>query len=184
MSDFTIHTKESAPEAARETLEQVEAAYGFLPNLMATMAESPALAEAYFTLSSLFEKTTLTPVERQVVLLSASRENDCHYCVAAHTGGARRARVPAPVIEALRAGAKLPDGKLEALRRFTIAVVGKRGRLDDDEVEAFREAGYTRANLLEVILGAGLKTLSNYTNHIAKTPLDRAFAPMEWRKAG
>ncbi len=182
MSEFRIHTKDSAPEAVLETLAKVESAYGFVPNLLATMAEAPALANGYFALASLFEQTTLTPVQRQVVLLAASRENECEYCMAAHTAGAHGARVPADVVEGLREGRELADPKLEALRRFTTAVVGKRGWVEDREVDAFLRAGYTRAQVLEVILGVGLKTLTNYTNHIAKTPLDREFEPVRWRK--
>lgn len=182
MKNFVAHTQESAPAAAQETMSQVEAAFGFVPNLIGVMAESPPLAEAYLTLSGLFDKTSLSPVERQVVLLAASRENACEYCMASHTTIARMSRMPETVIDALRDGTGVPDARLEALRRFTVAVVRQRGWVDEAEVDAFREAGYSKANVLDVILGVGMKTLSNYTNHVADTPLDRAFAVEAWQR--
>ena len=103
--------------------------------------------------------------------------------MAAHTAVAQMSRVAQPVIDALRDGRKLPDAKLEALRQFTLSVVRKRGRVDTTDIERFLAAGYRKTNILDVVLGVGMKTLSNYTNHIADTPLDAAFAPHEWAKA-
>ncbi|MEE8525322.1 MAG: carboxymuconolactone decarboxylase family protein [Thermoanaerobaculia bacterium] len=183
MTDFVVHSQDSAPDAARATLSQAGAAFGFVPNLIAVMAESPALAEAYFAISKLFGETSLSPVERQIVLLTVSHDNACGYCMAAHTTIAQMSRVPQPVIDALRAGEELPDLKLEALRQFTLAVVHQRGRVDDSDIDRFLAAGYGEANILDVILGIGMKTLSNYTNHIADTPLDPAFAAQDWSPA-
>jgi uncharacterized peroxidase-related enzyme len=180
---YTIHTPETAPEAAKDVLTGAKKAFGFVPNLLAVMAEAPTLVNAYTTLDGLFAKTSLTPTERQTVLLTVSYENDCEYCVAAHSVIAGMQKVPADVIEALRNGVAHRDGKLEALRRFTSALVHTRGWLSKPEVEAFLAAGYGRQQVLEVMLGVGLKTLSNYTNHIAETPLDAAFGPAAWSKA-
>lgn len=187
MSDrihFTLHDEDSAPEAARIHFEQAQQAFGFVPNLYRVMAEAPPLLEAYKTIGDLFDQTSLSPVERQVVLLSVSRVNGCEYCVAAHSGIARMQGADEAVVQAIREGRPVPDEKLEALRRFSEAVVLKRGRPEDEDVQAFLAAGYTKANVLEVVLGVGMKTLSNYTNHLADTPLDDAFKPLAWRKAG
>jgi AhpD family alkylhydroperoxidase len=180
--NYTVHDVDTAPAAARETLAGAKKAYGFLPNLLAVMAGAPALLKSYHTLVDLFEETSLSPSERQVVLLATSYENNCEYCVAAHTVIAGMQRVPDDVVQAIRAGRPIVDPKLEALRRFTTAVVSARGRPSDAEVAAFLDAGYGRIQVLEVVLGVGLKTLSNYTNHIAETPLDRAFARAAWSK--
>lgn len=179
---FDVHPIETAPEASREILASTQKAFGFVPNLLGVMAESPALLRAYRTIGEIFEQTSFTPTERQVVLLTVSYQNDCDYCVAAHSVIAGMQKVPAPVVEALRQGTPLPDAKLEALRRFTAVVVDSRGWPTETDLAAFLSAGYTRAQVLDVVLGVGMKTLSNYTNHIGGTPLDDAFAPDAWSK--
>ena len=183
MSDFPVHTLDTASDDARTVLEKVQAKYGFLPNLFGTMAGAPALADAYFVLSDIFSKTSFTPTEQQVVLISTSVNNACTYCVAAHSVIAQGQKVPGEVVESLRNGEPLQDSKLEALRRLTVEIVESRGWPDDAVVAAFFDAGYSPQQLLEVILGVGLKTLSNYTNHIAETPLDDAFSGAAWSKS-
>ncbi len=180
---YTVHTIETAPEAAKAPLTEARQAYGFIPNLLGVMAESPALLKAYRTLSGLFEETSLSPIERQIVLLTTSYENGCEYCVAAHSVIAAMQKLPADAVQAIRDGKPIADPKLETLRRFTAAVVDSRGRPSDAEIEAFVAAGYGRQQVLEVVLGVGMKTLSNYTNHVADTPLDPAFAGSAWSKA-
>lgn len=180
---YTIHTRETAPAAAKETLDGAKKAFGFVPNLLGVMAEAPALLKAYRTLAGLFDETSFTPTERQIVLLTASYENECTYCVAAHSVIASLQKVPADVIDAIRDGAAIADRKLEALRRFTAAVVKTRGWPSEEDTQAFFKAGYAKAQVLEVVLGVGFKTLSNYANHIAETPLDDAFARASWSRA-
>ncbi len=180
---FTIYTPETAPEQAKPILAGAKKAYGFVPNLLGTMAEAPALLRAYTTVSGIFDESSLSATERQVVLLTVSSGNQCEYCVAAHTVIAGMHKVPAAVVDAIRSGLAIADPKVEALRLFTAAVVASRGWPTDEETAAFFNAGYSRQQVLEVVLGVGMKTLSNYTNHIAATPLDSAFAPAAWSKA-
>lgn len=180
---YPVHTVETAPEAARETLTAARKAFGFLPNLLAVMSEAPALVKGYTTLSRIFEETSFSAVERQVVLLTISSENACTYCVAAHSVIAGMQKVPDDVVQAIRGNRPIADLRLEALRRYTSAVVAKRGWADAADTAAFESAGYSRQQALEVVLGIGLKTLSNYMNHVAQTPLDQAFAKAEWSKA-
>ena len=180
MSRFTPHTIDSAPEGARELLTQISNKYGFLPNLVATMSESPELAKAYATLGDLFAQTGFTPTEQQVVLLTVSRLNGCDYCMAAHSTVAGVQKVSADVVESIRNDEPIADARLEALRGFATAVVEQRGWVRDEQVEAFLAAGFEKRRVLDVILGAAMKTLSNYTNHVAETPLDRAFEAQRW----
>lgn len=180
MTDFKLHDSASAPEGGKPLLEAVEKKFGFAPNLIRAMVESPAAAEGYMTLSGIFEKSGFSPVERQVVLLSVSAENGCTYCMAAHSAAAKMAKMPEDVLEALREGKPIPDGKLEALRVFTRAMVEQRGWVDDDTIAAFLDAGYEKRHVLDVILGTAMKTISNYVNHIVGTPLDEAFKPLAW----
>ncbi|WP_347556935.1 carboxymuconolactone decarboxylase family protein [Robbsia sp. KACC 23696] len=182
MNTFQTYTIDTAPAASKESLASTKAAFGFVPNLQANMAESPALLAGYGALWDLFSKSTLTPHEQQVVYLTSNFENNCHYCMAGHSTLAKMIKMDPAVIAALRAGGALPDAKLEALHRFTTLVVRDRGFVSDEEVGAFLAAGYTRENVLEVILGVATKVMSNYTNHIVHTELDAFMKGNEWTK--
>lgn len=175
--------EQSAPETAREVMAQARKKFGFVPNLLGVMAHAPSLLKAYLTLSSLFEGCSLSVVERQIVLLAASAENNCGYCVAAHTAIASMQKVPAGVVEAIRNRRPIADGKLEALRRFVEEMVVTRGWPSDAARRRFFDAGYSESQALEVVLGVGMKTLSNYANHLAETPLDPQFAATAWEEA-
>jgi alkylhydroperoxidase family enzyme len=100
--------------------------------------------------------------------------------MAAHTTLSQMSGVSEDVIMALRNDTPIADSKLEALRQFAIIVNESRGWPSESQIDAFFTAGYTRQNALEVILGTALKTLSNYTNHIAETDLDKPFAANAW----
>ena len=180
---LNIHTIETAPERSAPILEQVKSKFGFLPNLMGVFAESPEALQGYLTLSSLIDQTDLTPTERQIILLATSRANECEYCIAAHTTISSMQNVPSEVVQAVRDKTAIPDSKLEALRKFTEVVVENRGIVSDEDRDAFISAGYSKRNILDVILGVSMKTLSNYTNHIADTPLDAAFEQARWKSA-
>ena len=174
--DYKTYAVDDAPSGAKELLAAAKKNYGFVPNLLGTMAEAPSLLKGYMSLAGIFEESTLNPAERQVVLLAVSRENGCEYCVAAHTVIAGMQKVPADVVAAVRSGGPIADRKLEALRAFAAVLAGSRGGPSEAQTEAFLSAGYEKRQVLEVVLGVGLKTLSNYTNHIAGTELDAAFA--------
>ena len=181
MSQFKIYTLENAPEGSRETLQAISKEMGFVPNVLGEMAAAPAVLEAYRALSGAFGRTTLSITERMVVIMSASYANGCTYCMAAHTTEAQAAQVDTDVIEALRNGEALEDDRLETLRRFTRKVTENRACLDEKDLAKFLDAGYSRAQALEVVLGVALKTLTNYTNHIAETPLDAQLQPAAWQ---
>ncbi len=183
MTDFTIHTTDSAPEASRELLGAAGAKYGFVPNLMGEMAEAPSMLKAYLALGEALETSSLTPQEQQVVVLTVSYLNQCVYCMTVHSAVAKMVGLPEGEISALREGRPLSNAKLEALSRFAGLMVDQRGRASEDDVTAFLAAGYTQAQILEVIVGLAFKTLSNFTNHLADTPIDKQFAPFQWEPA-
>jgi len=178
--EFNVWDIDSAPEGSRSALEAVRKKFGFVPNLLGVLAEAPSALEAYLAVSSAFEKSSLTRAEQQVVLLATSVENRCRYCVAAHTMVAKMVGASEDLIRSVREGDEIQDVKLRALRRFTRRVVATSGWVSDEEVKLFIDAGYTKAQLLEVLVGVTQKTLSNYTNHIAHTRLDAAFAASAW----
>jgi uncharacterized peroxidase-related enzyme len=175
MSSFKVHTINSAPEGSAETLGRAEATYGFLPNVLGVMAESPSLLKGYATLSKLFAESSLTAKEQQIVLLTVSRFNGCEYCTAAHSMTARMTGLGEESVRAFRCEIPLLDDRLEALRRFTTMVLKSGGSPGEGHLQQFFDAGFTNANVLDVILGIGFKTLSNTTNHIAHPPIDAAF---------
>ncbi|WP_242902628.1 carboxymuconolactone decarboxylase family protein [Actinomadura terrae] len=183
MAEFTVYDETTAPEASRPYLEAAKKRMGFVTTLNGVMGESPELLAGYNALAELFGKSSLPAHAKQVVLLTISVENGCEYCVAAHSTMALRSKMPSETVEALRAGKQLDDPELEAARRFTRLVVADRGSVDDAEVRAFLDAGYTRRHVMDVILGVGMKTLSNYTNHIAHTPLDDAWQDQAWTRS-
>lgn len=173
--NLEVLSKNDAPQSARDLLEKAEKNYGFIPNILGVMANSPALLEAYMSLSQIFEKTSFSAAEKQTVLLAVSTENGCDYCKSAHTAIARMQNVDEAILKAIANGDKLPDAKLDTLFNFTRTMVEKRGLPSDEELQAFFDAGYSEAQVQDVIVGVGMKTLSNYNNHIAETPVDEQF---------
>jgi alkylhydroperoxidase family enzyme len=180
---FSIHTIESAPNDSRPTLEAVQKAWSFVPNLQRVMAEAPATLQAYTMMWDLFSKTRLSPLEQQVVYLTAIYENDCHYCMAGHTALSKMQKLPDEVVNAIRDGRPIADQKLEALRRFVSEMVTTRGWPSATALSAFHANGYDRRQALEVVLGVATKIISNYTNHLADTPLDEFMKATAWSKA-
>lgn len=171
MTPFKLHTIDTAPEASKAVLVATQAAYGFLPNLHATLAESPVALQALDGLFALIDKSGLTPAEQQLVMLAVSAFNRCEYCMAGHTYLARAVKLDETALQALRQGRPiLGHPRLQALRHFTEAVVRERGLVGDAPLEAFVAAGFTHQNALEVLTIVAAKTLSNYTNNLTRTP--------------
>jgi AhpD family alkylhydroperoxidase len=183
MTEFTIHTLDTAPDDAKPALEASFKNNGRIPGLHGVMADAPGLLNAYNFAHQQFMATSFDAEEKTVVWQAVNVEQDCHYCVPAHTGIAKMMKVDDAITEALRNETPLPTAKLEALRTFTLTVVRNRGFVDDADTQAFLDAGYTQQNILEVILGVAQKLMSNYTNHFAKTPVDQVFQKFAWQKA-
>ncbi len=179
---YQVHTKETASEGSKKQLDMVQEKYGFVPNLLAVMASSEVVPEAYLTIAEIFGRSSFTPTEQQVILLTASYYNNCHYCVAAHTTIAGMHGVADNVVQSIRDGVAINDNKLEVLKLYTKDMVEKNGCPSPEATKNFFDAGFTKAQSLEVVLGLAFKTLSNYVNHIADTPLDDAFASAIWKK--
>ncbi len=178
MSIFTQHTETTAPQGAAEVLAKVKDRYGFIPNLAAYVAESPRVLDAIMNLAGAFDQTSLTPQEQQIVLLTVSALNGCSYCKTVHTALGRKAELDADALRATVAMEPLADPKLNALRDFTHKVVEERGWAAESDVRAFLAAGYTKAQVFEVVMGIALKTLTNYSNHLAGATPNAEFTAM------
>ena len=167
---------ETAPEESRPLLEKVQESFKFIPNLYGVFANSAALLEGYLGLEGAFEKGGLSAVERQMVLLAASVENSCKYCAPAHSTVLKAfLHVPAEVVSAVRSNVPVSDPKLNALVSLTKEIVSERGHVRAQTMESFLDAGYAKGQVLEVLIGVALKTMSNYLDHISPTELDPAF---------
>ncbi|MEP3946636.1 carboxymuconolactone decarboxylase family protein [Ascidiaceihabitans sp.] len=182
MTDFPSHDIDSAPDASKPLLENSQKAFGRLPGLHKVMAESPQALEGYQVLHKLFTETDFDADEMTVVWQAINVEHECHYCVPAHTGIAKRMKVSDEISNALRDETALPSAKLEALRTFTLRMLRGRGNVTDAQMKEFFDAGYGHRAVLDVILGLAQKTMSNYINHVAETPLDEPVKPLAWTR--
>ncbi|WP_234484609.1 carboxymuconolactone decarboxylase family protein [Noviherbaspirillum pedocola] len=177
---------ETASEKGRAILETAKKQVGFIPNMYANMVNSPGVLETYLTGYRLFrESGAFSAPEQEVIFLSISLENGCTYCMAAHSMIADKAsKVPADVIAAIRGNKEIiPDAKLRALSAFARTMVRSRGMPSDADVEHFKSAGYTDRHVLEIVLAIAVKTLSNYSNHLFGTEVDKPFADYRWTPA-
>ncbi|WP_165733272.1 carboxymuconolactone decarboxylase family protein [Polaribacter sp. 20A6] len=182
MTTLKIHNIETAPEASKALLEKSQKAYGMIPGLHGVLASSPQLLDAYQTLHELFTNTSFNEEELTVVWQAINVEHACHYCVPAHTGIAKMMKVDDTITEALRNETPLANPKLEALRTMALTIVRNRGNATQADLDTFYAAGYGEQQVLEIILGLSQKVISNYTNHIANTPVDDAFKSFAWSK--
>jgi uncharacterized peroxidase-related enzyme len=160
-------TTESAPEAVRPTLEKIRSAYGQVPALMAGMANSPVLLHGYLALSEQYDRGTLTAEERQYVLLAVSDENECRFCSAAHATILKQMLKAAPeVVDAVRNNRPTGDARRDALVALARAINTRRGQNVQAELDAFFASGFTEPQVAEVLVGIGLKAMSNTLDHL------------------
>jgi len=181
MSGYKLHSVESAPEKSRDYLKKAEKELGFIPNQYKVMAESPENLKSYMDMDENFKNSSLSPEEQQIVLMTTSFHNGCIYCMSGHSTAAKSTKLSEKDIEALRNGDPLENKKWEALRHYTRAVNEKQGHVRKESAKAFYDAGYDKRAALDVMIGVAMKTLSNYTNHFADTPLDEEFQKNAWK---
>lgn len=182
MAEFTFHTTETEDPKRKALLEKAQAGYGMIPNMIAGLSESPEAAEAYMALSKYFVKGSLSKEQQHVVWFTANAEHGCEYCMTGHTGIAMMDKIDQSVIDSARNVEAYQDPKLESLRQFTLTMIRQRGWASDEEVQAFLDAGYTKQNIMDVIIGIAHKTISNYANHLMQTPLDKGMDTLAWKK--
>lgn len=178
MTEFAFHTPENTSGSTRELLEGLRRSYGFFPNLFGYMAEAPATIEGYLALNDLLAKTSLSPAQQQVAMLAVSVENDCEFCRVAHHAIGKMKGANAQSLDALNACAlgacqEIADEKDRALANFTRTIVKTRGRPSEADIRSFLDAGFSKRQILEVILIVSIKTLSNYINHLTRPEPNR-----------
>jgi uncharacterized peroxidase-related enzyme len=168
MITFTEHTTSNTDGDTKALLETIQSGYGFVPNLFSYMAEAPTTVQAYLQLNDLLAKTSIPMPQLQVALLAAAIENDCDFCRVAHRAIGKKMGANPSSLNALNESKEIADPKDRAIAEFTKAMVHHRGWVPEQETQKFLEAGFTKQNILEVILVVTIKTLSNYSNHFTK----------------
>jgi len=181
-TSLPLLTLTSAPPDAHAVLARAKQQIGMVPNMYGYMAHVPGLLETYLSgYDSLRHDPGFTSAELEVVFLAISRENECDYCMAAHSVLAdTQSGVDRAVTDAIRDGDAIPDARLAALAEFTRTMVYTRGRPAATDLDDFLSAGYTERHVFAIILAIGVKTLSNYSNHFAATPVDSFFKSRAW----
>lgn len=177
-------TLKTAPEVSKEILDNTQKTLGFIPNMYAKMANNPSLLEAYInSYNSFREHSGFSPIEQEVVFLSVAYENNCKYCMAAHSFIAdEMSKVPIEITDAIREGKKIPNLKLAALSKLTRSITVHRGIVSQNEIANFLKAGYDESHILGIITGVAVKTMSNYSNHITHPTVDPPFEGRIWNK--
>jgi len=184
MSRLPLQTIDTAPEAAKAGLQAAQANNGFLPNLVRLLANAPTALETYQTVSAINARNGLSLAEREAVQITAAATHGCGFCVAGHTAVSyKKAGLTEAVVEALRESREVPDHRLNAVADFTRAVISSRGAVTETEAAAFRAAGFSDANALEVVLGVSLATLCNFANNLGQPPLNDELRPYAWTNA-
>jgi len=180
MSDFTVHSPETAPDGSRAALTELRERIGFVPNLAGMIGGAPAAIASFNAQQAALRETALTGAEREVVGITVSLANSCPYSMAAHSTFASRFGLPPDVVEALRGDKEIADPRLHALREFTRSLLRERGHVDASSLEAMRRAGFGPDQILEVVTQASYTTMANWVANVADTPVDPPFQPMVW----
>ena len=165
------------PTASQPFLDGLQKEVGFVPNLAAAMAESPTLIESFTTLRKILARSTFTPIERETISLAVSFENNCSYCMAAHSTFAKMHGIADASLEALRIGNVPADARLGALTEYTRHLLASRGHVSEEAKDALLRAGFTNAHLLEVVAVAAFTTIANYAHNITGCAIDMEFRP-------
>jgi uncharacterized peroxidase-related enzyme len=171
MSRITAINPKETTGGVKELLDAVQAKLGVTPNMMRTMAQSPAVLEAYLNFSDALGKGKLKAKVREQIALLSAEANQCGYCVAAHTAIGKMVGLNENAILAAR-GASAEDAETDAALKFARAIIEKRGAVSDDEIQAMKSAGFSEGEIAEVIANVALNIFTNYFNETAKTEID------------
>jgi uncharacterized peroxidase-related enzyme len=181
MARIPVASSNLDPKVAA-TLSQVKASLGIVPNLFATLANAPVVLDAFLSLSKTLSRGRLSAREREILALAIAQENECQYCLSAHTASSKAAGLSAT--DALKAREGNSDNPFErALTVFATNLIQQRGFLSDQDLEAARKAGIDDALMLEIVANVALNTLTNYVNRLADTDIDFPVVPVELEAA-
>ena len=180
MSRYPVHTIESAPAQSKPVLEQLHQAFGLIPNIAASMANSPVLINGFIGLFERVHSGSLTEAQIQTLLLTNAVTNASAWPVAFHTALALKHGVPRADVDAIRRGEPPADAGLAALSTLARTLIETRGRLAASDQDRFFEAGFSGEQMLEVIAVVAASTITNYTASVTRPALEAPFAAFVW----
>jgi alkylhydroperoxidase family enzyme len=180
MMDFPVNTIDSAPERSKLALKQLQAAFGMIPNILGSMSTSPVLINSLVGLFQNVHGGSFSEAQIQTLLLTDAVVNGSSWAVAFHTALALKEGLDPSDVQAIRECRLPKDEKLAPLSVLARALIEKRGRLDDADIEAFIGAGFGKDVLLEAIAVVAASTITNYTGSVTKTPLEEMFRAHAW----
>jgi len=181
MNRISIPAADQTPAASRPLLDAVNKQLGVVPNLMKVLGNSPAALGGYLSLNGAIGKGALGAKTGERIALAIAEINGCGYCLAAHTYlGKNVAKLDDAEIAANRNGTST-DAKADAAVRFAAQVARARGHASDADVQAVKDAGFSDAEVMEIVVHVALNTLTNYVNEVAQTEID--FPAVELRRA-
>ncbi|MTI29941.1 carboxymuconolactone decarboxylase family protein [Xanthovirga aplysinae] len=170
MANFKVPTREEVSKSNQAIFDNLKKGIGFVPNLYAYYAKNETALADYLSLNN--RKSTLSAKEKEVINLVTSQINDCRYCQSAHTALGKMNGFSEDQILELRSGSASFDRKLDALVKLTAAAVENKGKVSEELKEAFFNQGYNEANLIDVVMLIGDKTISNFINNLTDLPID------------
>jgi uncharacterized peroxidase-related enzyme len=175
MRPFNVPTRDEVTEQNQQIFDDLKSKVGFVPNIYATYAYSKHAPARYLAFAN--GKTSLNNKEKEAINLVTSQVNGCTYCLAAHTQIGKMNGFTDEQILELRQGEATFDDKLDALVKLAGAITANRGNVSDDVLSGFFDAGYTRENLIDVIVNVGEKTVTNFLHNVTEIPVDFPAAP-------
>ena len=171
MSRIPAINPDEATVQAQRLLKGVESKLGFVPNILRTMANSPAVLQGYLDFSHALSKGNFSSKLREQIALAVSEVNDCQYCLAAHSAIGRSVGLSEETLGDSRR-AESPDPKEATVLAFARHVIQNRGWVSDEDVDKLRKVGFSQGNIVELIANISLILFTNYFNHIAETEID------------
>jgi alkylhydroperoxidase family enzyme len=180
MTNFPVHTIESAPERSKPAMQQLQSAFGMIPNIIGAISTSPVLINSLVGLFGNVHGGSFSEAQVQIVLLTDAVTNGSTWAVAFHTTLALKEDIDPGDIQAIREGRLPKDNKFAALSGLAKTMIEKRGRLEDEDIDQFLDAGFGKDHLLEVIAAVAASTITNYTGSITKPPLEAPFQAHAW----
>ncbi len=175
MQNFNVPTREEVSENNQAIFDNLKGALGFVPNLYAYYAKNDTALADYLALQN--RKSTLKAKEREIINLVTSQINGCRYCQSAHTALGKMNGFSEEQILEIRGGSAAFDAKLDALTKFTKSVVENKGNASQTTKDNFFAAGYTEANMIDVVIIVGDKVISNYIHNLTGFAIDFPLAP-------